>query len=72
MHYPPAQSPYLLELALMGKPLPLDGDNLHLVQALIRSEMLTVQYVPTNDAGTLQAAITDKGLAFLKWLNLPE
>lgn len=71
MHYPPAQSPYLLELALMGKPLPLNGDNLHLVQGLIRSEMITVQYVPTESGGTLQAKITEKGESFLKWLSHP-
>ena len=71
MILPPAQSPYLLELAQKGKLLPLDGDNLHLVQGLIRSEMIEVQYMPVEDAGKLVAQITPKGEAFLKWLAEP-
>jgi hypothetical protein len=71
MNLPLAQSPYLLELAQKGEPLPLDGDNLHLVRGLIGAEMITVQYMPSENAGTLVAQITPKGEEFLKWLAEP-
>jgi len=72
MQYPPAQSPYLLELARKGKPLPLDGDNLHLVQGLIKSQMIALLYAPNDGDGTLHATITAKGESFLKWLSQPD
>lgn len=71
MNLPPAQSPYLLELAQKGKPLPLDGNNLHLVHGLIEAKMIKFEYVPAPGAGSLVAQITPEGEAFLKWLSVP-
>ena len=70
MHMP-AESPHLLELAKKGLPLPLDGQNLHLVHGLIESKMIKVEYVPAPGAGSLVALITPKGEEFLKWLAEP-
>lgn len=62
-------TPHLLQLASEGRPLPLDGPNLMLVQALLRSGYLRAVIVPSENATELVCELTPSGEAFYNWLH---
>lgn len=62
-------TPALLQLASEGKPLPLEGENLTWVQALISSGYIRTEVVPSEDATELVCRLTPAGEALYQWLN---
>lgn len=62
-------TPALLELASEGKPLPLHGECLFLVQTLLRAGYVRAKIVPSEDATELVCVLTPEGDAFLKWIS---
>jgi hypothetical protein len=61
-------TPHLLQLASEGRPLPLDGPNLMLVQTLLRSGYIETKVVPDENATELSCHLTPLGEEFYNWL----
>jgi hypothetical protein len=62
-------TPALLQLASEGKPLPLHGDCLLLVQTLLKAGYVRAKIVPSENATELVCVLTPEGDAFLKWMS---
>jgi hypothetical protein len=62
-------TPALLQLASEGKPLPLHGECLFLVQTLLRAGYIRAKIVPSEDATELVCVLTPEGGAFFKWMS---
>jgi hypothetical protein len=61
-------TPQLLQLASEGRPLPLDGPNLMLVQTLLKAGYIRTVVVPSENATELLCELTPMGVAFYNWL----
>ena len=68
MTYSLPYTPFLLQLASEGRPLPLDGPNLAAVQALLRSGHIRAVVVPSENATELLCQLTPLGEEFYHWL----
>lgn len=62
-------TPALLQLASEGKPLPLHGECLFLVQTLLKAGHIRAKIVPSEDATELVCVLTPEGEAFFKWMS---
>jgi hypothetical protein len=62
----------ILTLASQGAPVPLEGDHLRLLQALITAQYVNVEYQARGGLGCMAVTLTQTGKNFLDWLNAPE